>query len=222
MQVDLPLIRTFTHYRALLEMDTILLEPKPQEPAVDYPADQRINLEFRRIFHSSKLSSGRTFRVLFRSLKQKNSLLHRLASLPNSALIASDGGLISNLTVQENILLPVQYHATASDESALKNAIAILARFGFDQSEVFRILQSLPANLSVFERRLASFARIVVVEPEILVCDTVFEGLADDEVAAISRFSEFFHLYFPFRTVIFLELDLARGIIHADQTFYLQ
>lgn len=203
-------------------MDITLPKHKPPELSVALPSEQRINLEFRRIFQSSKLGSGRTFQILFRSLKQKNSLLHRMASLPHTALIASDGGLISNLTAQENILLPVQYHAITSDDLALQKTTAILMRFGLNQNDVVRILQSLPADLSLFEKRLVSFARMVVIEPEMLICDSVFEGLTDGEVAVISRFNELFHLYFPFRTVIFLELDLARGIIHADKTFYLQ
>lgn len=202
-------------------MNAILSEPKPPELAADHPMDKRVNLAFRNIF-GSKSNNGRTYRVLFRLINQKNSLLHRLASLPHAGLIASDGGLISNLTAQENILLPVQYHSISSDEPALQNAVAILARFDLNQSEILRIMQSLPASLSLFERRLVSFARVMVIEPEILVCDTVFEGLTDSEVAVASRFNELFHLYFPFRTVIYLELDHTRGIIHADNTFYLQ
>ena len=202
-------------------MDTILSEPRPPEPAADHPVDHRVNLAFRSIF-GSKSNNGRTYRVLFRLINQKNSLLQRLASLPHAGLIASDGGLISNLTAQENILLPVQYFSISNDEAALQNTIAILSRFGLSQGNVFRIMQSLPANLSLFERRLVSFARMMVIEPEILVCDTIFEGLTDSEIAVVSRFNELFHLYFPFRTVIYLELDHTRGIIHADDTFYLQ
>jgi len=129
--------------------------------------------------------------------------------------------MISNLTAQENILLPVQYHATMSDQQALQKTASVLARFELDQKDVLHILQSMPSNLSVFEKRLVGFARVMLIEPEILVCDAVFEGLTDNEVAIINRFNEVFHLYFPFRTAIFLELDHTRGIIHPDQTFYL-
>ena len=129
--------------------------------------------------------------------------------------------MISNLTARENILLPVQYHATMSDQQALQKTASVLARFELGQKDVLHILQSMPSNLSVFEKRLVGFARVMLIEPEILVCDAVFEGLTDNEVAIINRFSEVFHLYFPFRTAIFLELDHTRGIIHPDQTFYL-
>lgn len=201
-----------------LNMNVILPELKPQELAIDLPADQAGDSS-HLVF---KLNSGRTYQVLSSSRSKKISLLHRLASLANIALIASEGGLISNLTVQENILLPVQYRSIMSDDSALQNAIAILMRFKLSQNEVFQMLQLPPANLSLFERRLVSFARAMVVEPEILVCDTIFEGLTDDEVAIVSRFNVFFHLHFPFRTVIFLELGHTRGIIDADKVFHLQ
>ena len=199
-------------------MTSILPEAKPHELVIDLPADQSdaaSHLEF-------KLNCGRTYQILSHSLSQQNFLLYRLASLANAALIASDGGLLSNLTAQENILLPVQYHAITSDVLALKNATAVLMCFELNQNEVLRILQSLPTNLSLFEKRLVSFARMMVVEPEILVCDSVFEGLTDDKITVVSQFNELFHLNFPFRTAIFLELGHARGIIHADKIFHLQ
>jgi ABC-type lipoprotein export system ATPase subunit len=170
---------------------------------------------------SLELNSGHTYQIFSHSLDQRKFLLQYFASLPNTASIPSDGGMISNLTAQENILLPVQYHATMSDQQALQKTASVLARFELDQKDVLHILQSMPSNLSVFEKRLVGFARVMLIEPEILVCDAVFEELTDNEVAIINRFNEVFHLYFPFRTAIFLELDHTRGIIHPDQTFYL-
>ena len=168
-----------------------------------------------------ELNSGHTYQIFSHSLDQRKFLLQYFASLPNTASIPADGGMISNLTARENILLPVQYHATMSDQQALQKTASVLARFELGQKDVLHILQSMPSNLSVFEKRLVGFARVMLIEPEILVCDAVFEGLTDNEVAIINRFSEVFHLYFPFRTAIFLELDHTRGIIHPDQTFYL-
>lgn len=199
-------------------MNAILPESKPQELAIDLPADQAGGSS-HLVF---KLNSGRTYQVLPHSLIKKNFLLRRIASLPNTALVASDGGMISNLTAQENILLPVQYHSVTSDQMALQNAVSILMRFDLSHAEILRLFQSLPANLSLFEKRLIGFARTMIVEPEILVCDNVFEGLTDNEIAVTSRFSDVFHLHFPFRTVIFLELDHARDIICADKVFHLQ
>lgn len=170
---------------------------------------------------SFELNSGHTYQIFSRSLDQKQFLLQQLASLPNTASIPSHGGMISNLTVQENILLPVQYHSTMSDSQALQKAAAVLARFELDQKDTLRILRAMPSGLSLFEKRLIGFARVMAVEPEILVCDAVFERLTDSEVAIINRFGDIFHLYFPFRTAIFLELDHTRGIIHPDKTFYL-
>lgn len=196
-------------------MDAISPESRPRELVIDLHGDQSgdpLPLAF-------ELNSGHTYQVLLPSVKQKNSLLHRLACLPNSALVASDGGLISNLTAQENILLPVQYHSSISDTQALQGAIAVLAHFGLRMSEVDQILHSLPAGLSLLEKRLVGFARAMATEPELLVCDTIFESLANSEIATIGRLGELFHLHFPFRTVIFLELGHAHGIIHADRTY---
>lgn len=168
-----------------------------------------------------ELNCGHTYQIFARSLNQRKLLLQHFASLPNTASIPSGGGMISNLTARENILLPVQYHSTAGDRQALQRTVSVLARFELSQEDIDRMLQSMPSDLSLFERRLMGFARMMVIEPEILVCDAIFEGLTDNEVTVISRFNEIFHLYFPFRTAIFLELDHTRGIIRPDKTFYL-
>lgn len=199
-------------------MNDILPKPKSQELVIDLAGDQAeesAQLTF-------ELNSGHTYQILSRSLSKKKMLYERLAYLPNAALIASDGGLISNLTAQENILLPIQYHSITSDELALKRATNILQRLGVDREKVEPMLRLLPAHLSLFDRRLISFARVMLVEPEILICDSVFEGLTGTEISTIRQFDVLFHLYFPFRTSIFLDLDQTQGIISADKTFLLQ
>ena len=189
--------------------------------AAPAPTELRANLELRGLIEAG-FNSGRTFSVLYRSKPQRNSLLLRLHALANVGLISSDGGLLSNLSLQENILLPVQYHNAMSDQRALQKVCEILSHFGLNQKQVSGFLLQAPAQLSLYQKRLASFVRAMLSEPQLLLCDSIFEGLSTDEMALTSQFDDLFHLHFPFRTSIFLELDHPRGIIRADQTFYLQ
>lgn len=194
-------------------MQTILPKVQPLELQIDPATDQSGALNALAL----KLNCGLTYQILSHSISTKKSLLRRIISLPNAALVTPDGGLISNLTAQENILLPIQYHSVTSNEAALKNAIFILRLFNLSDDEISRLFRSTPVLLSSFEKKLIGFARVMIIEPEILVCDNIFEGLTSNEIAIIARFGEIFHLHFPFRTVIYLELDHARGIIRTDK-----
>jgi hypothetical protein len=48
----------------------------------------------------------------------------------------------------------------------------------------------------------------MLVEPEIMVYDSLFEGLTRAEVEQVLAFDRVFHLYFPFRTSIWVDLEL--------------
>ena len=85
--------------------------------------------------------------------------------------------LISNLSVYNNVALPLRYH-TALPEAAIQGKVmACLAECGV---ELFH--DHLPGGLSMGDTRLAALARALVVEPEILFVDEVLFGLDADDL----------------------------------------
>ncbi len=78
-----------------------------------------------------------------------------------------DAALWSNKSIYDNITLPVRYHYPATPAKELQGrAEALLRQLGYRDS-----LQLRPSQLSTGERKIVSFARSVVNNPDILFLD---------------------------------------------------
>jgi phospholipid/cholesterol/gamma-HCH transport system ATP-binding protein len=135
-------------------------------------------------------------------------LEHDLGTLSRDALngvrrrigiVYPNGGLLSNLKILENVTLPPLYHSAGSRQEIEQRAVAILERFGGEED-----LLKLPAGLSIFKRRMTGFARVIVMDPEVVVFDRLAEGLHQEEKELFLRTAFAFHAERPGRTTIFL------------------
>ncbi len=86
--------------------------------------------------------------------------------------VFQDAALISNLTVFNNIALPLRYHFNLNDDEIEKRVHDVLE--GFDLLE---IKGQLPAHLSTGQRKLAGFARALVVNPKLIFFDEPVTGI---------------------------------------------
>ena len=102
------------------------------------------------------------------------------AALPPRALEAvrarvgwlpREGALLANLTLRENLLLPLQYHGGAADPAAA------LRRFGLDHVPDVR-----PEYVALPVRRRVALARAVLLDPPLLLLDDPSDDL-EEEVA---------------------------------------
>lgn len=89
-----------------------------------------------------------------------------------------DGGLFPNLTVAENIALPLEYHG---EESAEERSRAIMESMG-----ILRAAERFPWELTRERMRLAALARALVYRPRIVLIDDFFAG-ADESAFERSR-----------------------------------
>ncbi len=102
------------------------------------------------------------------------ALLARVGWYPRS------GALLANLTLRENLLLPLQFHHRVAAGRAERAAAAALARFGLDEApDVRPELAPLPI------RRLVALARATLLDPELLVLDDPLDDLDEDTAAAV-------------------------------------
>lgn len=141
---------------------------------------------------------------------QRQALLAGLLQLRTAAVVSHDGSLISNLTAAENIALPVDYHALNKAGQVSSVTTSLYYRCGLiDTQQLQMLLGKLPEQLSVYERRLVGFMRAICVEPELMVYDGIYDGLAHQEVERVDKFDACFHLQFPFRTSVLLSFENA-------------
>jgi phospholipid/cholesterol/gamma-HCH transport system ATP-binding protein len=103
-------------------------------------------------------------------------------------VVPSNGGLVSNLKVWENITLPLLYHAgvvTPEDEQSASDHLQILGYTGD--------LMALPAHLSLPDKRLIALVRTILPRPRIIIYSSCFEGVPSSQLAQFSRLTTEFH-----------------------------
>jgi phospholipid/cholesterol/gamma-HCH transport system ATP-binding protein len=87
-------------------------------------------------------------------------------------MLFQNGALLDSMTVLENVGLPLREHTKLSREAIHQRVARVLTAVGLDDVEPL-----LPRELSGGMLRRVAFARAIVMEPEILLCDEPFSGL---------------------------------------------
>ena len=147
------------------------------------------------------LQSGYSYCLVVRSESQRSALLQNLGEQAGVVIVPHNGGLISNLRVWENIILPVQYHGIEVAGNLEDNVAQLLVQCGLEgETAVSELLLKLPDQLSLYEKRLVGFARAMLMSPELVIYDSMNEGLSRKELVRVAQFDKVFRLYFPFRT----------------------
>ncbi|RJQ39409.1 MAG: ATP-binding cassette domain-containing protein [Nitrospiraceae bacterium] len=130
------------------------------------------NLLLRIFTGLTRLDSGKIFifgqEVSSFSYTELNNARKRIGIVPNN------GGLVSNLKVWENIMLPLSYHSSSHHDMDEK-MMTILGKIGYDDS-----VSALPGPLPAYKKRLAGLARAMLMEPDMMIYDSVFDGLSSD------------------------------------------
>jgi phospholipid/cholesterol/gamma-HCH transport system ATP-binding protein len=159
------------------------------------------------LFGLARPQSGRVF-LLGEDLyaisdRDRIRLFRRIGVAPES------GGLISNLKVWENILLPAWYHRGSTAAQVEARVVRTFRQMDFSEGGVRTLMGRLPDQLTVFERRLAVMLRAMLMEPDIMVYDFLFSGLDRDAAARLLGLTEQFHRDRAGRTSLYLCPDDA-------------
>ncbi len=163
-----------------------------------------IKLESGRIFVSgTELSSA--------SRDELNSVRKRMG------IVLRNGGLVSNLKVWENIMLPLSYHESVSQQDMEEKMIYILNRIGYDSD-----LNTLPGALPAYKKRLVGLARAMLMEPDIVIYDSLFEGLSTALRDKVHDVVSAFHEEKKGRTSVFFDVnESSLKHIKADKIYSL-
>lgn len=95
-------------------------------------------------------------------------------------MLFQNGALLDSMTVVENVGLPLREHTKQSWDEIARHVTRVLRSVGLEGVEGL-----LPRELSGGMLRRVAFARAIVMEPEILLCDEPFSGLDPINVSRI-------------------------------------
>jgi phospholipid/cholesterol/gamma-HCH transport system ATP-binding protein len=114
-------------------------------------------------------------------------------------VVPSNGGLVSNLKLWENITLPLLYHSGVVTPENEKNALDYLARLGYSGN-----IMALPAHLTHSERRVAALVRVFLQQPGIVLYSNCIEGSSSTSREVFFQVTKEFHSAVRDRTSLYL------------------
>ena len=168
-----------------------------------------------------ELDQGKRYSVVVHSEEDKARFLGLLLRPPETGIVSPDGGLLSNIRVDENMLLPLNYHGLPM-ETVEQKVVELFGLCGLNETETRDLMVKLPSQLSSFQKRLVGFVRSALMNPRVMVYDSIWGGVSKAEIGKILRFDELFRRYSPAYTAIYLDYDTDLNTqIHANQTFVL-
>ncbi len=90
-------------------------------------------------------------------------------------------GLISNMTVDENISLPLRYHSKLSEDEIKKIVSRLIFNLNLDHCKKLR-----PIDLTQSEILKTAYARSIALDPDILIIEHAFGGQSAIDIKAFT------------------------------------
>ena len=112
------------------------------------------------------------------------------------------GGLISNLKAVENVTLPLLHHSSEKAVFIFEKALHALTLVGY-MGDPF----APPGRLSAFQRAAVGMARVVAIDPGLVICDRLGDGLPAAQQKSLVDMALDLHWKAPGRTTVLLFPD---------------
>jgi ABC-type lipoprotein export system ATPase subunit len=128
--------------------------------------------------------------------REREALRARVAFLP------ANGGLISTLNGWENIVLPLGYREPRRVGAAAPRVHALIERLGGSPRP---LLAKLPEEMTLYEKKLAGYVRILLEAPELVLVENLAGGLEPDERRRTAAFAPEYRAGRPDGTFVQLE-----------------
>lgn len=155
--------------------DKISFEAKKGSKSVFVFEKREGGEEFLRILTGLKEPKGGEIFLMGQNLKKLTR--DKLFEFRKKIAIAfKAGGLINNLRVWENLMLPAIYHKVSDKDSIKKVALKLLEEFEFKKDAMGKINE-----LTNLEKRIIGIVRGFLMKPEIIIFEYPFDGISQHE-----------------------------------------
>ena len=151
-------------------------------------------------------ASGATYRIIAADAAACSRLVQEILRSPHAELLPRSGGLLSKLSVLENVVLPAAYHGRIASKQLAERVYYEFDVCGLARPEAEAFCARAAPELNQFERRLAALVRCLIMRPAVLVMERLFEGLTTHDMARVARFGEYYRRSVPTGTAIVLDL----------------
>lgn len=177
--------------------------------------------EFVDLLFGLLAPGGGTVRLLGQPLAALDERA-RLALRARIGFAAQADGLISHLPLAENILLGAAYHRRA-DAVALDARLRVLLGWcGWPEEEARHAFRRTPDAATPFERAAAAWLRALLGEPELVIAEDLFSGLAPERRRRLIDASVAFQAEEPARASLFVLVgDRLLEELQPTTVFYL-
>jgi len=119
------------------------------------------------------------------------------------AFLPADGGLLSSLNAWENIVLPTGFHHPWRLRDTAAQVHELLKALGADSRA---LLAKLPERMSLYEKKLTGYVRIVLEKPDLMLVEEQQGGLDAAERAAAAELPGAYLRSCPGGTFVRLEI----------------
>ena len=123
--------------------------------------------------------------------------------LKDLGVVWNYGGLISNLKVWENLVMPACYHSGAMPEDLEAETLEIYKYLGRDAISS-DYMTKLPGPLPINEKKLIALVREMLMQPRLIIYDALFEGFSPEMIERLSSLTMEYHSKISDRTSVYI------------------
>lgn len=174
------------HHLAVADWRIPAFELRPGEVATMFAESEESQVQFLDTLLGLRAPAAGTVTVLGRDLYHERERI-RIGVLARVGTVPEDGGLISNLPVCENVLLPAAYHHGSTASQCESAVVATLHSIGMSDEDAMRLMVQLPDNLTLFKKRLVALLRLLVQEPLLCIYQSLFDDLDHTAAAQLAQ-----------------------------------